>query len=221
MALSDVTSDAPTLRDHWWSRPGWRPGRLTYTWHLTFDASPALHRLVATYQEALRPLPGLRLVPPRWLHLTMQNVGYVDQVSDAQLATSTAAVRDCVATLQPFELTFHRPHVLREAIVLPPSPTTPVHDLYTQIREALTAALGPGAVPTSPEQARGFRPHVSMAYSSITTPVEPYIDALNNVDPDPAVVTVDSAQLIRQERLLAPDWLYRWYLLDNAELTAP
>lgn len=218
MTLSDVTSDAPRLRDHWWSRPGWRPGRLTYTWHLTFETAPALHRLADAYREALQHLPGLHPVPARWLHLTMQNVGYTDQISDTQLTATTDAVHRHLADLAPFEVTFHRPHVLREAIVLPPAPSEPVHVLYTRIREALTAVLGPHAVPTSPEQTRGYRPHVSVAYSSTTTPVEPYLKALNAVDPAPATITIDSAQLIRQERLLQPHWLYRWDLLDTASL---
>jgi 2'-5' RNA ligase len=214
----DITSDAPTIRNHWWSRPGWYPGRLTYTWHLTFEAMPSLHRLAAAYQEALRPLSGLHPVPPQWLHLTMQSAGYTDEITAARLAASTAEVHHCLADLQPFELTFHRPHVLREAIVLPPEPVAPVHMLYERIRKALAAALGSDAVRNSPEQARGYRPHVSIAYSSINAPAAPYVEALGSVEPEPAVLTVRSAQLIEQERCLDPDWLYRWELVDTAAL---
>ena len=221
MASSDITSDAPTIRDHWWSRPGWHPGRLTYTWHLTFETASELHRLAADYQAALRPLPGLHPVPAQWLHLTMQSVGYTDEINAAQLAESTAEVHHCLADLQPFELTFHRPHVLREAIVLPPEPQAPVHALYERIRKALAAALGSDSVRTSPEQARGFRPHVSVAYSSVHAPAQPYIEALASVDVEPAAVTVSSAQLISQERLLEPDWLYRWTLLDTTPIGEP
>jgi hypothetical protein len=72
--------DAPRLRDHWWPRPGWRPGRLSHTWHLTFDDAPELHRLATACQHALRPLPGRNTVPSRWLHLTLQSVGFDDEV---------------------------------------------------------------------------------------------------------------------------------------------
>jgi len=57
------------MRDHWWWRLGWRTGRSMYTWHVTFDDQPQLHELVGSYQTALAPLPGLDLIPVRWLHL--------------------------------------------------------------------------------------------------------------------------------------------------------
>ena len=32
--------DHVPLRDHWWPRPGWRPGRIALTWHLVFRTAP-------------------------------------------------------------------------------------------------------------------------------------------------------------------------------------
>ena len=60
------------MADHWWWRPGWLPGRRMYTFHITFDGQPAVHQLASGCQEALRGLGGIDLVPPRWLHLTVQ-----------------------------------------------------------------------------------------------------------------------------------------------------
>ncbi|MGH3777668.1 MAG: hypothetical protein ACRDRR_18385 [Pseudonocardiaceae bacterium] len=41
-----MTETAQFMRDHWWW-PGWRVGRSSYTWHVTFDDQPAVHRLAA------------------------------------------------------------------------------------------------------------------------------------------------------------------------------
>jgi len=45
--------DHVPLRDHWWPRPGWRPGRIALTWHLIFPDCPALAEHAAAYQRAL------------------------------------------------------------------------------------------------------------------------------------------------------------------------
>jgi hypothetical protein len=80
-----------TITDHWW----WRPGRRRYAWHVTFADIPSVGRLAARARARARlaGLPGLDLVPARWLHLTMQDVGFTDEVPDADLAAIVAAAR--------------------------------------------------------------------------------------------------------------------------------
>lgn len=203
-------TDAETLRDHWWPRPGWRPGRLIYTWHLTFDDAPELHRLAAAYQRQLEPLPGLNLVPQQWLHMTVQGVGYTDEVDDDTLRAVVTSVQNRLAEVPPFEATFARPTIFTEAIVLPPEPTEPFQALQAAIRDGVAEALGPDNVHTGPEQSHGFRPHVSLSYSSAEHPAGPYRAALDAIQPKPATIRVARTTLIVQERVLAPDWVYRW-----------
>ncbi|TCK27126.1 2'-5' RNA ligase family protein [Pseudonocardia endophytica] len=215
-----MTADAPRTRSHWWPRPGWHPGRDVYTWHITFDDAPELHRLAEQYQTQLRPLSGLNLVPIEWLHLTVQGVGFADEVSDDALHAVTASVQKSVRTLGAFPATFDAPVIFDEAIVLPPTPVEPFQDLLTAIRSGIADALGPDSVQTGPEQARGFRPHVSLAYSSGEHDSAPYRQALDAADAEPATVQISAPALIRQERLLAPEWLYRWTTEARAPLAA-
>ena len=49
----------------------------------------------------LRDVPGLDLVPGPWLHLTMQDVGFSDEVSGGDLAAITAAARSRLAAVPP------------------------------------------------------------------------------------------------------------------------
>ena len=200
---------ADRLRNHWWPRPGWRPGRIMCTWHVTFDHARELRELVATYHHALAPLPGLHLVPTRWLHLTIQGVGYLDELPPDQLNAITDAVRVHLADVPAFTLTFHRAVVLGEALALPPEPVDPLHDLLTRIRAGITDATGAEAH-TGPEQARGFRPHVTIAYSHTDAAAEPYGQTLDSVSAAPVRATVSHVALIDLDRRLAPDWLYRW-----------
>jgi 2'-5' RNA ligase len=212
------TPDLRRLRNHWWPRPGWHPGRIIYTWHLTFEHANDLHQLAAAYQRQLEPLPNLNPVPLQWLHLTIQSVGYTDEISDDQLAAVIAAVRTQLARQPAFELTFHQPVIFGETIAIRPEPAEPLQRLLTAIRSGIARAIGADSVPTGPEQARGFHPHVSLAYSSADVDATPYTAALDAIDPPPATVPVTSVTLIRQERELAPHWLYRWTSVATAPL---
>ena len=50
------------LADHWWQRPGRRPGRLQYHWHILFHEQPEVHELAASAQRKLAGLAGVDLV---------------------------------------------------------------------------------------------------------------------------------------------------------------
>jgi hypothetical protein len=73
------------MRRHW----RWRPGRRQYAWHLTFGEQTVLRgraqllRVAGACQARLAGLPGLDLVPAEWLHLTVQPVGFADEVAGA------------------------------------------------------------------------------------------------------------------------------------------
>ncbi len=158
-----VGERAPWMRDHWWWRPGWRVGRRMCTFHVTFrdedaavDGSDELRRLVGAYQAGLAGLSGLGPVPLGSLHLTMQDVGFTDEVDDDRLSAVADRARAACASLEPFDLTFSRAFVLVEAVMLLPTPAEPVALLRDTLRAAVGDVLGADAVAGAPEQAHGF-----------------------------------------------------------------
>jgi 2'-5' RNA ligase len=203
---------APDLRNHWWSRPGWHPGREFYTWHLTFAGQQDLHRLVTAYQEALADIPGLDLVPIPWLHLTMQGIGFTDEVSldDVQAIAETA--RDCLAELDPVHLTFQQAVARPEALALPPKVTAPVIRIRDSVRKAIAAVWGPGSLP---EADNLFDPHLSIAYVNTAGPSTPAISALASVKAPPALTLAKEASLIKLRRDCR---LYRWTTLQQVAI---
>lgn len=209
------------LCDHWWPRPGWRPGRIALTWHVIFPDSPALARHAAAYQRALDGLPGIDPVPAGWLHLTVQAVGWADEVPATTVSAVVDAVRARVAAFEPFDLAFDRPAIFGEAAVIRTRPDAPVGRLRDAVRAGLGDVLGDDGAPTAPEQAHGFLPHVTVAYSRIDADAMPYTAALDGVEQAPTVVPVTAVTLIRQERLLAPHWQYRWTTEAVATIGAP
>lgn len=207
-------TDAPALRDHWWWRPGWAVGRRFYTWHVTWANAPDLHRLADTYQRQLR-IPELDLIPQHGLHLTMQGIGFIDEVKGADVDQIVPAVQTRVRELQPFAVSFQRPVIHPEAVMVSPTPVEPLQDLRTAVRAGIADVWGADQVP---EAADGWLPHVSLAYANATgTSTEPLAAALDSVDALPASATVNSVELI----ILGRDTHeYTWTIHANAPLAS-
>ncbi|MFJ2810301.1 2'-5' RNA ligase family protein [Kitasatospora sp. NPDC087271] len=179
------------MADHWWWRPGWTTGTRWYTWHLVFDGADDLHGLAADYRHALADVPGLDLVPDRWLHLTMQGLGSTDEVSAADARAIVDAATSRLAKIPAFDLALGPAIVAPEALLLTVDPAEPVRAVRSAIRAAIADVW-----PEVPEQADGFRPHVSVAYSNADGPAQPAADALAGVTTYPATARIASAELI-------------------------
>lgn len=177
--------------DHWWWRPGWGPGTRFYTWHLTFAQSPDVHRIAGQYRKALAPVGGLDLVPDAWLHLTMQGVGFTEQVEEGDLLAILAAARRNLSEIGPFDIELDRPVFTPEAIRWDPVPAQPVVALRLAIRRAIGEAWA-----EVPEVEEGFSPHVTIAYCNTRGPAAPVLAALATPPGDPVNARVTHADLI-------------------------
>lgn len=179
------------MADHWWWRPGWTSGRRFYTWHLTFQHAPEVHRLAECYRQALAELPGLDLIPDRWLHLTMQGLGFTDEVAESDVHAVVEAARRRLAAIPAFELVLDRPGITPEAIRWEVEP----QELPAAVRRAIRQAIAE-VWPAVPEPEGGFAAHVSIAYSNADEPAQPIGDALAKVDAAPATTRIETAELI-------------------------
>lgn len=183
--------DELEMANHWWWRPGWEKGRRFYTWHLTFEHAPEVHRIAQAYRDGLAGVPGLDLVPNQWLHLTMQGLGFVDEVAEADVHAIVQAATTRLGGIAPFELKLDRPRITPEAIRWEATPAEPP----AAARDAIRAAIG-AVWPAVPEQAEGFTAHVTIAYNNAEGPASPVQAALDAVAAAPAVAPIRSAELI-------------------------
>ncbi|MBR7678005.1 2'-5' RNA ligase family protein [Streptomyces daliensis] len=183
------------MADHWWWRPGWRVGRRFHTWHLTFEDQPDVQRFVAAYRDALTGLEGLDLIPDRWLHLTMQGVGFTDEVSATDLEAIVDAVRARLLRIPAFDIHFTKASVTPEAVESFAEPAERVRDVRNAVRAGIADVWG-----HVPEAADGFKPHVSVAYSSADGPAAPVLEAVERANVPPATARVASVQLITLNR---------------------
>jgi 2'-5' RNA ligase len=203
---------AEVLRNHWWWRPGWKVGTRFYAWHITVDQQPAIHDLAAAYQAELSSVAGLDMIPARWLHLTMQGVGHVEDVSDGQVADMLGAARRRLGDLEPVTVRFQHPVIRPEAIALPPHPVSPIQEIRRAVRAAIGDTFGAGAVP---ERATGYQPHISLAYISVDQPARAVLDALNRVQAEPVDVTIGAVSLIKMHR---DSRMYEWRTVETIPL---
>ena len=203
--------DTPEImRNHWWWRPGWDVGRRFYTWHLTFEGQDDVHRLAAEYRAGLASVGGLTLIPDQWLHLTMQGLGFAEDVSDKTAYEVGTAAGMRLQGVPAFDLTVGPAVLDPEAILLNVQPDGPVRAVRDAIRSAIGEVLG-----EVPEKADGFTPHVSVAYSAGDGPAAPIAAALAGLEVQPATARITSAQLIVLHR---DNQMYEWETFAQAPL---
>jgi 2'-5' RNA ligase len=198
------------MRSHWWWRPGWAPGRRQLAWHLTFGAQTVsrgqtdLRRVVGGYQIRLAELPGLDLVPVEWLHLTVQGIGFADEVDAGELEQIVAAVRRRCAALAPVRLTLGPAELQQEGVWLRVAPSVAVRRVRAAVRAGIAEVWGASRVP---ESAGGFVPHASLAYSNTDGSSEPYAAASAGIRLRSATVELAAIQMVSLSRDRHP---YRW-----------
>lgn len=191
------------VRDHWYWRPGWRVGRSFYTWHLTFADSPTVAGLVTSYAGVLGRIPGITPVPPKWLHLTMQGVGFADRVPVADLDEIALAAESRLARSSPFKVTIGPAVVDPETVQLPVTPVAPLQDLRDRLRAAIGDVWGPDAIPELPQ----LNPHISLGYWNTPAPIAPLIIQLAEAPAATATTTISAVSLINLNR---DHQMYEW-----------
>jgi 2'-5' RNA ligase len=179
-----------------------RPGRRVYTFHVTFAGIADMQQLAASARERLAGLPGLDPVPASWLHLTMQGIGFADEISDADLKAIADAARGRLATINPITISVGPPEVADEGIACWMRPARALDPVRDEIRAAIGDVWGPASVPEGAE----WTAHVSVAYANADGPGDPYEAALSGLD-DVASFTVDAVDLIKLGR---DQHVYEW-----------
>lgn len=211
---TSAASPLPSMQNHWWWRPGWSVGRRFYTWHLTFAHAPEVVRLVQEYDAHL-DLPGLDIIPNRWLHLTMQGIGFAHEVDTMDVDQIVAAARIRLADLDPFEISLGPAVVDPEVVRLKVTPAGTVARLRRELRRAIADIWGESRVPEGEDD---FTPHVSLAYSNREGDMRPVLEAATAGIPAPATMTVRHADLILLHRDHAQ---YEWTTYVEVPLGEP
>jgi 2'-5' RNA ligase len=142
-------------------------------WYLTFEGEPALAEHAQAVQSRLTVTEALDPVPVPWLHLTLDQVGYVDTVPPQQVDQVVDSVRASVRDWSPGPVTVGPVAPMVDAVVLE---AAGVDGLHERVQAGTAAALG-----REPEdEFRRFRPHVSLAYSNQPCDADSALDGLDD-----------------------------------------
>lgn len=214
MSIVDLApgEHASRVRDHWWWRPGWRVGRRFYAFHVTFDDQPDVQRLAGAYRHALSDFNTLTFVPDRWLHMTMQGIGFTEEISQPAVDAIASEAASRLADIPPAEASFVDIVVADEAIAMTIEPEDPIRKVRSASRSAISSVLGDVS-----EDEQRFRPHVSVAYVAADGAADPYVSAVRDVAPQAARVVVGHLDLIEIHR---DNRMYEWQMLRRLKFGA-
>jgi 2'-5' RNA ligase len=190
------------MDNHWWQRPGRRPGRELYHWHVLFDDQPRVRELAARAQERLVNLSGLDMVPMRWLHLTTYIAGFVDDVPNGGIEAMAAEARRLLAAIAPIPVSLGRVLYHPQAVALAVEPLGALDPVLDAVRAATRSAGCEGHTDTDP-----WLPHISVAYSNRSGPAAPIIAALGRWLPK-VEVSIRSVSLVAQTQV-GRTWQWR------------
>jgi 2'-5' RNA ligase len=199
----------PALWDHWTWRPEWHPDRVCLLWYLTFPPQRELWAMASAVHAGLHDVPAVDAVPHDWLHLTLDDVGFTDELSSGHVDAVVEQVRATIHDWQAPTLVLGPVANMTDALVLAAGPAPELVKLRDLLRAATTHVL--------PEAVSGldaFLPHVTLAYSNADVAGEVLMNRLaGNVD---GQVVLDDYSLVLAA-VTRRDRHYQW----NAEAVIP
>ncbi|MGH8077086.1 MAG: 2'-5' RNA ligase family protein [Lysobacter sp.] len=154
------------------------------------------------------------LVPPDGLHLTLQKVGFTDEVDSAQLQAVTDATAQRCTDLASFVLRIGWLAGSQGAIRFTALPVETV----VRVRQAVLEALADVCRPATDQSTESttFWPHVSIAYCNTLTPATPVIERVAPLRSlPPAQVHVHTLDLVELQR---ESKTYHWNAIAQVEL---
>lgn len=194
---------ATTLKDHWQWRPEWAIERPCLMWYLTFENQPELHELATRAQSCLQGVETVDLVPPQWLHLTLDDVGFVDEMPLARFDDVLESARVGMEGWEVPSMTLGPVDTMADALVLRAAPEDELGLLRARLRSSTVTALGAKAS-SGPAT---FWPHVTLAYINHACDRRTVMEPLAAVSSDEVVVARPQLALAAVTRR---DRHYQW-----------
>jgi 2'-5' RNA ligase len=201
------------LEDHWTWRPEWATDRPCLYWYLTFNGSRLADALGPELLDGVDRTDWLDAVPPRWMHLTVCDVGFVDELGQETADAAEEAAADLVEDRAPVGLTLGPVTTLSQAVVLSAGPQRRLRDLQSRARRAterVWRARPYGA-------GRPFFPHVSLGYVNRAVDRDTVAESVDTLPPVRTEVEVDRLTLAAVTRR---DRHYQWHVAAEVDLAS-
>jgi 2'-5' RNA ligase len=214
-AEGDVTSEFEQAWTRFEERPRTKPSlaaRLSGTiatsdylvYLIALDGEPAVAE-AASHLQARLAFPYVNPVPPAALHITVQSVGYREELSAERQAALVERAAPVLASLAPFDVTIAGANSFDVAAILEVHDGGAIRDARAKLRTALPWLAEEGSDPLVRGGCDAYLPHVSIAYYNAEADAEGIVAALTPHRRDVvAKVRVASARLVAVRLPLAP-----------------
>ena len=199
-----------TMVNHW-DKPSWPPGRTAYYWYLDFTDQPDVQNLARLCRSAV-DCPEFDPVEPDAMHMTIQEIGFIEDVPRVSLRALLGAAGEMLAGIQPLELSIGPLAGSSGALSFSASPTV---DLV-RLRNALLRATQSIGYAQRTATSDAFRPHVGIGYCNSAVPAAPVIERVRKLRGVPqagaSIGQVALVSLTRHER----SWI--WEAVEYVQL---
>jgi 2'-5' RNA ligase len=160
--MTTVQKSGEWLENHWSWRPEWGVDRPCLMWYLSFENQSRLWHHVERIQERLAGVRAVDPVPTPWLHLTLHDVGFVDETPPDRVEDLVQLARSAVGGWRAPTLHLGPVFAMGTALVLRAGPQERLGDLRERLRACTAVAIGPDRAGGP----RHFTPHVSVGYAN-------------------------------------------------------
>lgn len=174
------------LGNHWSWRPEWGVDRPCLMWYLSFENQPGLWHHAERIQERLAGVRAVDPVPTPWLHLTVHDVGFVDETPPDRVEDLVQLARSATDGWRPSTLHLGPVFAMGTALVLRAGPEDRLGDLRDRLRACTAVAIDSdrGGGP------RRFSPHVSVGYTNARCEVARVLEPIADLAEEQLVVPV-------------------------------
>jgi 2'-5' RNA ligase len=203
---------ATRLVDHWGWRPDWQVERPCLMWYLTFEDQPGLADLALRAHDSLRGLESVDLIPVPWLHLTLDEVGFVDAMTSQDVDRVVESVRAVLEDWHVAPVLLGPITTMEDAVVLRAVSAADLDELCDRLRTATTAVLDRD-VDHAPLP---FWGHVSLAYTNQACDAASVMAPLTSLVDETLTVTVPRLTLASVTRR---DRHYQWTVRASLPLS--
>ena len=203
------------VRHHWSWRPEWHHDRPCLYWYLTFDPDAVATAVGPETLRAIGEVPWMDPVPLEWTHLTLCDLGFLDEVPDDVVERAVGGVAELLASTEVPTLTVGPLVGMESAVVLVAEPLEELRRLQRRVRTATERALGPGREVVHRHR---FWPHVSLGYVSRSVPgpeVRALTDSFDHLRAPLPVEGLVLAAVTRQRRH------YQWTVRADLTVGSP
>jgi len=206
-----MTALPAQMIDRWQQRAEPGPGRGTLYWHILLGDQPQVVGLARTAQQRLARFTGLHMTPATWLHITTLVAGPADTLTGHDIEEMAAAASQDLATIQPVAVSLGEIWYHPEAIMLGVQPTSALEPLHDAAKTATRKITGTDGLADGPG---GWRPHVTICYSTAQQPAAPIIGALGRHLPG-CEARISALSLVIQR---GPERAWDWHPVESIHL---